>query len=180
MPGLAVPAGVNPNRRAVHGPEHGRSLGVAGGLHLDGAEAAGEGVFNGLLDEGAEAVGSVGLFEGAAESAELAFGEGEIAGTDAAADADLPVHGGDAVFDDIDGAADDGGLGEAAQVNGRGFGQQLAGELEGGEDGGEGQCLSFGRGVGRGGGDGVVAAAADGLAPDFAQLFCYLLGYLPC
>jgi hypothetical protein len=77
---LPVPAGVDADGRAVDRPQHGGALRVAGRLHLDGAEAAGERVFDGLLDEGAKAVDGIRLFERAAQGAQLALGEGHVAG----------------------------------------------------------------------------------------------------
>ena len=53
---LPVPPGIDADRRAIHRPQHRRPLRIAGRLHLDGAEAARQRVFDHLLDQRAKAV----------------------------------------------------------------------------------------------------------------------------
>ena len=47
---LAIPAGVDADRRSIDGPQHRGAFRVAGRFHLDSAKAAGERVFNGLFN----------------------------------------------------------------------------------------------------------------------------------
>jgi hypothetical protein len=173
----SCPAGVDADRSPVHRPQHRRPLGVAGRLHLHGAEAAGERVFNDLLDQGAKAVHSIGLFQRPPQSGELSCHVRDVVWSDAATHPNLPVHGGDAVLDHIDGAPHYRRLGKAAQIDRRCLGQQLCRKLDGAENRRQRQrpalrvrIRSFG---------GHIAAAPRSLPPDLPQLFRYFHAHLP-
>ena len=168
LAGVALPGGVNLDGCPVYRIEAKRALVIAGGLHLDGAEAADQGVLDHLFEQGAKTVRGVRFFQRAAQGVETAVGIGDFGCVVAAADADLPVHAGDLVLDEVDGAARDRGLGEAAEVGGGGLDEgrlPVGAGAERAEDRGEkgGLAGTFGGCCDTDAGDAVKGVAKCGL-----------------
>ena len=166
--GLAVPARIDADRSSIDGPQHRGPFGIAGRLHFDRAVSAGKRVFDDLLDQRAKAVDRVRLFERASQGKKAPIGffgifGRAIAGCEAAPHAYLPVHGRDAILDDVDGAPHHGRLGKPAQIYRRWFRQRLPGKLHRAQNCRKRQRLAFRVGICRVDGN---TGAAGSLPPE--------------
>ncbi len=122
---LPVPACVDADRGPIHRPQHRRPLRVARRLHLDGPEAAGQRIFDHLLDQGAKAVHRVRLLQHPAQArAASCVRQRPRRRPHAAPHPHLPVHRRDAVLDHVDRPPHHRRLRKPAQVHRRRLGQQ--------------------------------------------------------
>ena len=133
--GRAVPLRAHKNGGAIHRPKRQRASGVAGELHLDGAEAADDNIFQHLLSERADRIVGVGRIEIVGQQADALSAFGNFAQGAAILGLYAPLHAGHAIFDGVDGFAGHRRLAEAAQVRRRGLGKDGGPRADAGKNG---------------------------------------------